>query len=165
MGTNGIFTNGNGWNATDYPEWYHMVFTYDGGGGSSGAFQMYLNDNLMTVTTNNSTTDLTNTWSYGGTERAYMGIPGFSLGVTTQWYYSGFMWFDKVLSDGEVTTLYNNGAGVGANAVDTDYHWWGLSTNTEDRVGSYGIPVSYFNYNFDNISGSLSYDTASRPSY
>lgn len=165
MGTNGIFTNGNGWNASDYPDWYHMVLTYDGGGASSGAFKLYINGSLMTVTTNNSTTDSTSTWTYSGNERLWLGVGGFNLGVPTQWYYSGVMWFDRELISEEVTTLYNSGAGVGANAVDTDYHWWGLSTNTEDRVGSYGIPVTFSNYNFNNISGSLSYDTEVRPSY
>lgn len=165
MGTNGIFTNGRGWNATDYPNWYHMVFTYDGN-GNSGAFQMYLNKNLMTVTQNNSTFDGTTSWTYSGNERAYVATQPFNF-VVTQWYFSGFMWFPKVLSSTEVTTLYNVGAGVGANAVATDYHWWGFSTNTNDRVASYGIPVSYFNYNLSNVggAGTLSYNPDVRPSY
>jgi len=165
MGTNGIFTNGNGWNATNYPNFYHMVFTYDGAGAASGAFQLYINGSLMTVNQTNNVTDSTSTWTYSGSERLYIGAAGFSTGTTTDWYYSGLMWFNRVVTAAEVTTLYNGGAGVGLNAVDSNGHWWGLSANTNDRMYSYIVQTSYTNYNLTYAGGTMYFNQDVRPSY
>jgi hypothetical protein len=165
MGTNGIFTNGNGWNATNYPNFYHMVITYDGAGTANGAFQLYINGNLMTVNQTNNLTDSTSAWTYSGNERLAVGIPLYNTGIATNWFYSGVMWFDRVISAAEVTTLYNGGAGVGLNAIDTDGHWWGLSANTNDRMASYGVPTSYSNYNLTYVGGTMSFNQDVRPSY
>jgi hypothetical protein len=167
MGTNGIFTNGAGWNSVNYPRFYHMVFTYNGGGPASGAFQLYINGNLMTVNQTNNVTDATSTWTYTGAERLTVGAPYYNTtpGLLTNWYYSGIMWFDRVISAAEVTTLYNGGAGVGLNAVDTDGHWWGLSANTNDRIASYSQATAYANYNFIYESGSMYFNQDVRPSY
>lgn len=165
MGTNGIFTNGNGWNATNYPEFYHMVFTYDGGGPANGAFQLYINGNLMTVNQTNNLTDATSAWTYTGSERIAVGIPLYNTGISTSWYYSGVMWFNRVISAAEVTTLYNGGAGLGLNAVDTNGHWWGLSANTNDRMYSYIVQTSFSNYNLTYAGGTMTFNQDVRPSY
>jgi hypothetical protein len=165
MGTNGIFTNGNGWNATNYPNFYHMVLTYNGGGTASGAFQLYINGNLMTVNQTNNLTDATSTWTYSGSERLYIGATGFNTGFTTNWHYSGLMWFGRVISAAEVTTLYNGGAGLGLNAVDSNGHWWGLSANTNDRMYSYIVQTSFSNYNLTYAGGTMSFNQDLRPSY
>jgi hypothetical protein len=104
-------------------------------------------------------------WTYSGNERLIIGTAYFNTGVTTTWYYSGVMWFDRVISGAEVTTLYNGGAGVGLNAVDTDGHWWGLSANTNDRIASYSQATAYANYNFIYESGSMYFNQDVRPSY
>ena len=165
MGTNGIFTNGNGWNATNYPNFYHMVLTYDGAGPANGAFQLYVNGILLTVNQTNNVTDATSTWTYSGNERLYIGAAGFSTGTTTSWFFSGLMWFDRLISQAEVTRLYNNGAGTGLNAVDTDGHWWGLSANTNDRMYSYIVQTSFSNYNLTYAGGTMSFNQDVRPSY
>lgn len=165
MNTNGIFTNGNGWNAADYPGWYHMVFTYNGAGTANGAFQLYINGDLMTVTQTNNVIDATGTWTYTGNERLLVGTANHNRTILTDWYYSGIMWFDRVISAAEVTTLYNNGAGVGLNAIDTDGHWWGLSTNTNDRIDSYSTSTAYANYNFIYQNGLMLFNKDVRPSY
>lgn len=154
LNSNGIITNGNGWNSANNAGWHHLVLTYNGGGTSTGAFQLYWNGTLLTVNQTNNLTDSSNTWTYNGTERVYLGARGYSTSTGhNAWQFSGFCFYDYVISAANVTTLYYGGAGVGCRAITDECHWWGLSGNPNDRADSFtsGGP-SWSNYNLTEFN-------------
>lgn len=164
LALNGKVTNGNGWNSTNSPGWIHLVLTYDGAGAAAGAFQLYWNGQLMTVNQTNNLNDSSNVWSYNGTERFWVGTAGYATTNVNAWRFSGWGFYNYRISASEVTTLYNQGAGVGCNAINSQCHWWGFSGNADDRSASYPSggstwpPYSLIPYN------SPTYDYTIRPS-
>lgn len=85
--------------------WYHIVFTYN---GSSGAMKLY--KNVATTTTGGASTGTGNvgvSTQFNLTDTAGSGFAATINGLVDE---TG-VW-NKVLSDAEVTELYNGGAGL-----------------------------------------------------
>lgn len=90
--------------------WYHLVVTWDGnGGGLASGFKIYINGIEFTDTTNTNQTPLTDGTSANN----------FSIGNETEYSKHAFrgildevgLW-NRVLSQAEVTALYNSGNGL-----------------------------------------------------
>lgn len=113
------------------PGWSHVVFTYDGSGLAAGVLT-YINGNLVsTSTTSDSLTGTT----VGSSSFTVNGIPGYRVG-----YLNGNLdevsFFDRVLSAGDVSTIYNGGTPTDIGSMANLISWYRFENDFLDSAGS-----------------------------
>ena len=131
--------------AEDGLTWYHIVITYDGSIDTNNGLdrvQMYVNASAETETLEGNPGNLGNILS--GTARLAIGANLSSDGTTSGYNFDGIIdevgiW-SKVLTQIEVTSLYNSGNGLAYSSFTSD---WGKKFLGQSAFArAIGVPIA-----------------------